>query len=102
MSLLSAGECRQHRNISYYAELLHVSSKYLSDSVKRITSNSTTYLIDRYTVPLLIEYLKDDALSLNQICDDMNFNSISYFSRYCKKHLGMAPGTYRNSVTNSK
>lgn len=99
MRLLEGGECRKHREVSYYAEILNVSPKYLSDTVKRLTGNSVSFLIDRYTIPIIIEFLKDDRLSLNQICDEMNFSSISYFSRYCSKHLGMTPSAYRNKET---
>lgn len=98
MGLLEAGESRRHRDVAYYAQRLCVSSKYLSDSVKKITGNSASYLIDNYTVPILIELLKDENLSLTQICDEMNFNSISYFSRYCAKHLGLSPKAYRSSA----
>ena len=27
--------------------------------------------------------------------DDMQFTSVSYFSRYCVKHLGVSPARYR-------
>lgn len=28
----------------------------------------------------------------------MNFTSLSYFSRYCNKHLGQSPSAYRLSL----
>jgi len=31
----------------------------------------------------------------------MNFGTLSYFSRYCTKHLGMSPSEYRKSLTPS-
>ena len=30
--------------------------------------------------------------------DLMNFTSLSYFSRYCTKHLGQSPSDYRMSL----
>ena len=45
------------------------------------------------TVPL-----NDERLSLTQIADLMNFTSLSYFSRYCTKHLGQSPSDYRMSL----
>lgn len=36
--------------------------------------------------------------ALTQIADRMNFTSLSYFSRYCTKHLGQSPSDYRRSL----
>ena len=81
-----------------YADRLNVSPKYLSATVKRVTGHSVTSFIDRHTVPILKNYLDDERLSLTQIADYMNFTSLSYFSRYCTKHLGMSPSQYRQSL----
>jgi AraC-like DNA-binding protein len=43
------------------------------------------------------DYLDDERLSLTQIAERMNFASLSYFSRYCTKHLGLSPSEYRQS-----
>ena len=86
------------RDVSYYAERLNVSTKYLSATVKRVTGHSVSSFIDRHTVPILKKYLNDERLSLTQIADRMNFTSLSYFSRYCTKHLGQSPSEYRRSL----
>ncbi|MBP5535932.1 MAG: AraC family transcriptional regulator, partial [Bacteroidales bacterium] len=92
------GISRTERDVSYYAERLNVSTKYLSATVKRVTGHSVSSFIDRATVPIMKKYLNDERLSLTQIADRMNFTSLSYFSRYCTKHLGQSPSDYRRSL----
>ena len=67
-------------------------------TIKRVTGHSVTSYIDRHTIPILKDYLNDERLSLTQIADLMNFTSLSYFSRYCTKHLGQSPSDYRLSL----
>ena len=98
MALLATGISRRERDVSYYAGQLNVSAKYLSSTVKRVTGHSITSYIDRHTVPILKDFLDDERLSLTQIADLMNFTSLSYFSRYCTKHLGRSPSEYRQSL----
>ena len=98
MALLATGISRTERDVSYYAERLHVSPKYLSATIKRVTGHSVTSYIDRHTIPILKDFLADERLSLTQIAERMNFATLSYFSRYCTKHLGLSPSEYRQSL----
>lgn len=98
MDLLGTGISRTEREVKYYADRLHVSPKYLSATIKRVTGLSVTSYINRHTVPILKKYLDDERLSLTQISEMMNFSSLSYFSRYCTKHLGQSPSEYRFSI----
>ena len=98
MALLATGISRTEREVNYYAKRLNVSPKYLSATIKRVTGHSVTSYIDRYTIPILKNYLNDDRLSLTQIAEAMNFTTLSYFSRYCTKHLGKSPSEYRLSL----
>ncbi|MCR4619416.1 MAG: helix-turn-helix domain-containing protein [Paludibacteraceae bacterium] len=98
MALLATGISRTEREVNYYAERLNVSPKYLSATIKRVTGHNVTSYIDRYTIPILKDYLNDERLSLTQIAELMNFTSLSYFSRYCNKHLGQSPSEYRLSL----
>ena len=96
--MLSTGISRTEREVTYYAERLNVSPKYLSDTVKRVTGHSVSSYINRHTVPILKNYLGDERLSLTQIAELMDFSSLSHFSRYCTKHLGQSPSEYRQSL----
>ncbi len=98
LALLDSGICRTEREVRYYADRLHVSSKYLSATVKRVTGHSVSSFINRATVTILKKQLDDERLSLTQIADRMHFSTLSYFSRYCQKHLGQSPSDYRRSL----
>ena len=100
LALLENGRAKRYREVGYYANELNVSPKYLSETVKRITGNSVMNLIDKYAVPVLIDFLKNSELTFTQISEEMNFSSLSYFSRYARKHLGMSATAYRlaNSI----
>lgn len=98
MDLLSTGICRTEREMRYYAERLNVSPKYLSATVRRMTGHNVTSYIDRHAVPILKNLLNEERLSITQIAEMMNFKTLSYFSRYCKKQLGMSPQEYRKSL----
>lgn len=96
--ILASGEAMTHREVSYYAERLNVSPKYLSETVTRLTGNSVTYLINRYAGPIISGLLKDDTLSVTQIAYRMGFSSVSYFSRYTKRVLGVSPAEFRRKM----
>ena len=102
MALLESGRSKKYREVAYYAEQLNVTVKYLSNTVKRQTGKSVTYYIDRYTVPMIKEYLEHSALPIVQIAEEMNFTTPSYFSRYVTKHLGVSPKAYRESLIPNK
>lgn len=102
MELLSSGLCQTEREVAYYSDRLHVSAKYLSATVRRLTGQNVNSLIDRYAVAILKELLDDPSLSLTQISERMAFSSLSYFSRYCTKHLGQSPSQYRLSMPDDK
>ena len=97
MSLLRSGHAAKHRSVAYYASCLNVSTKYLSDTVKRHTGKSVSYFIHRHTVPLIKTALDNPEISLTQIAESMHFSSLSYFSRYVTQHLGVSPQQYRLS-----
>ncbi|MDE6394282.1 MAG: helix-turn-helix domain-containing protein [Duncaniella sp.] len=99
--LIRSGHPAKHREVSYYASQLNVSPKYLSDTIKRVTGESVSTHINRAAATVMYEYLKDNTMSVTQIADEMNFTSVSYFSRYCKKYIGKSPARLRTGGVKS-
>lgn len=96
-TLIEGGRPRTQREVSHYAEQLHVTPKYLSDTIKRVTGTSVSTHINNAATAIALEYLKNSNMSVSQIADEMNFSSLSYFSRFCVKHFGMSPVKFRTA-----
>jgi len=96
-ALLESGLPERERKVAFYADQLNVTPQYLGDVVRRSTGGSVVKLIETYTLAILAEHLRNPDISFTQIVDLMNFDSLSYFDRYVKKHLGVSPSQYRVS-----
>lgn len=95
IAMLQGGECLTQRQPSYYAERLCITAGYLTEISTATTQHSPTFWIDYFTRQLLTNLLADKTLTLSDICDKMQFSSLSYFSRYCKRVLGATPSQLR-------
>ncbi|MDE6267381.1 MAG: helix-turn-helix transcriptional regulator [Muribaculaceae bacterium] len=96
-TLIEAGRPKTQREVSDYADQLNVTPKYLSDTIKRVTGTSVSSHINNAATAIALAYLKDDSKSISQIAEEMNFSSLSYFSRFCVKHIGMSPVKFRTA-----
>ena len=96
-ALIEGGRPKTRREVSHYAAQLNVTPKYLSDTIKRVTGTSVSTHINNAATAIALKYLKDSVLSVTQIAEEMNFSSLSYFSRFCVKHIGMSPAKFRTA-----
>ena len=96
-TLIEGGRPKTQREVAHYAAQLNVTPKYLSDTIKRVTGTSVSTHINNAATAIAIEYLKENTMSVSQIADEMNFSSLSYFSRFCVKHIGMSPVKFRTA-----
>lgn len=95
LSLLESGEYRAHREVTWYADKLCVTSKYLSEVSKAVSGYAANFWINRYTVLDISRLLRDKSLTFVQISDMFGFSSPAYFSRYVSHNLGVRPTDYR-------
>ncbi len=95
LKILEEGTYHEHREVSYYADCLCVTSKYLSEVSKKVSGYTANYWINRYTILDISRLLRDKSLSFVRISDMFGFSSPAYFSRYVQQHLGIKPSDYR-------
>ncbi len=91
LKMLEDGTYREHREVTYYADSLCVTSKYLSEVSKKVSGYAANYWINRYTILDISRLLRDRSLTFVQISDMFGFSSPAYFSRYVQQHLGVKP-----------
>lgn len=88
---------KKERFLDFYASKLDVSSKHLSRTVKETTGFTAVDWIDRFVILEAKVLLRSTNLSIQQISDELNFASQSFFGKYFKKHAGKSPKDFRNS-----
>ena len=95
IQLLDDGHFRKNRDLQFYADRLCITPHYLSEVSKRVTNRPATYWIDLYLSNEVIRLLTTTDRTLTDIAYDLNFSSLSYFTRYAQKLLGMSPTNFR-------
>lgn len=90
-------DCRQQRDVAFYADKLCLTPKYLSQVSKSVSGLPASEWISFYSAFELITLLNDQSKTLTEVSCMMNFETLSHFSRYTKKLLGKPPTEYRKN-----
>lgn len=91
---------RTHRNVGHYSDKLIITPKYLSALIKEISGSSAAEWIDEYLIAEASILLKFSDKNIQQIADELNFPSQSFFSKFFKQHTGKTPTEYREVSKN--
>lgn len=94
LELLSEYEGKE-RSVSFYANKMCISSKYLSTLVKSTSGKSALEWIHEYTIEAIIRQLKYTDKSIKEIADDLNFPNMSFFGKFVKSQVGVPPKEFR-------
>lgn len=88
---------REERMISFYANKLCITPKYLSKIVKENTGRSAGEWIENHVVLDARAMLQSSDMTIQQIAVSLNFPNQSFFGKYFKRATGMSPKQYRNN-----
>lgn len=86
---------RESRSVSFYADKMDMTPRYLTGVVTAMTGKSAKYAIDEYAVMQMKLALQDDTRSINDIAWEFHFSGPAYFSNYFKQHTSISPQHYR-------
>lgn len=89
--------CVHEREVSFYADKLCISTRYLSTIVRSVSHSSAKEFIDRSVVLEIKMMLQSTDLSVQEIAYRLRFPDQSYLGRFFKKHTGESPTEYRNA-----
>jgi AraC family transcriptional regulator, transcriptional activator of pobA len=84
-----------NRDVSFYANALNISAKYLSVITLEHSTYGAKQWIDDYVILELKVRLRSTADSLQKISDTFNFPDLAFMSKYFKLRAGMSPSEYR-------
>ncbi len=90
---------KQERSVRYYAERLHITPKYLSTIVHEVSGYHASDWINEVVINESKNLLKNTGKTIQEISDELNFCSQSFFGKYFKEHVGCSPKHYRKQTT---
>lgn len=83
------------RQVNFYASKLCVTPKHLSTMVREVTHLSILEWINNVTVLNIKRRLLTTTDTIQQISEELNFQTPSSFIRYFRQHTGITPAKYR-------
>jgi len=86
---------REHRELSFYADRLCLSPRYLASIVKQASGRSPAEWINERVMGEAKQMLTYSELSVKQIAQHLNFPNQSFFGKYFRHHTGLSPLKYR-------
>lgn len=87
---------RSERSISFYADKMFISPKYLSLVIKEATGRSAAEWIDQYVLQEAKNLLRYSGKNVQQVAYELNFTNQSSFGKYFKHLTGMSPTQFQN------
>lgn len=85
------------REVLFYANELGVSCGYLNEVCNEVSTHSAKEIIDSAVASRLKYELSYTSKTIQELADEYNFPSQSYFSRYFKRLAGMTPSEFRKN-----
>jgi AraC-like DNA-binding protein len=86
---------KEQRDIGFYADKLCLTPKHLSKVIKENSGKSAGEWIDDYVILEAKALLKSTNMTIQQISDELNFPSQSFFGKYFKRNTGVSPSEYK-------
>ena len=93
---LSREHYKKEKNLSFYADKIFISEKYLFVCVKEITHRSPSEILAVWTMSYAKMQLITTKKSISEISSELYFSDQYAFGKFFKKHSGVSPRTFRN------
>lgn len=85
------------RSVSFYADRLCLSPKYLTSLVKSVSGCTVQQLVFKAITKKAISLISTTDKSIKEIADLLNFPNSSAFGTFFKKQVGVSPTVYRQN-----
>ena len=88
IELLRNGDYKAHRDVTYYADKLFITAKYLSDVCRVVTGHPANYWINHFAKVDIRLQLRSQRMTVLEISEMFHFSSPAHFTRYVLSQFG--------------
>jgi len=97
LSLL-AEHYKSAHNVSFYADQLSISTRYLSQITNMVSGQTPKQIIDNYLQKEAEQMLTSTTLTIQEISIALGFTSQVTFAKFFKSKRSIAPSSYRSNL----
>ena len=90
--------CLNQREVSFYAQKMFITPRYLSAITQAVAGETAKNIIDKHVILEIKVLLESTDLSIQEIANRLQFPDQSFFGRYFKKHSSISPQYYRRKL----
>ena len=85
----------EHRELSFYADLLNITTTYLSRIVRQMSGRTVLDFLVSALVSEAAIRLKTTNRSITQLADDFHFSDQAAFTKFFTRMKGISPKKFR-------
>ena len=97
VSLVAEHYCEAH-DVSFYADKLCITTRYLSQITDNVVGKSPKQIIADYLMSEAKSYLETTRLTIQEITDKLGFSSGALFCKFFKTQASISPTEYRSRL----
>ena len=86
---------KRERRVSWYANQMGLTPKYLSEIISSTSKRTPNDWIDKYVTTEIRNQLSNTNKKISEIAEDLHFPSQSFLGKYFRENVGMSPSEYR-------
>ena len=90
--------CKEQHEVSFYAKELCITPGHLSRVLNAFSGKSAMKWISDALISEAKILLRKSDINIQQISEELHFGEQSSFSKFFKKHTGITPVEYRNTI----
>lgn len=87
----------ENKQVSYYTNLMNLSSFQLNEITKSTVGKTSSVLINDHIILEAKRHLLATPNQVKEIADQLGYEDVSYFIRFFKKQTGYSPEAFRNA-----
>jgi YesN/AraC family two-component response regulator len=87
---------KEERSVQFYANLLFITPKHLTKTVKELTNKTCGELIDDMVIIEAKVLLTTPSLSVGNVAEMLHFSDQFFFSKFFKRRTGLTPTEFRS------
>lgn len=96
--LLLDEHCKQERRLSFYADRLCITSKYLTVLIKHASGRNARQWIVDFVIAESKRLLQKKSLTVLEVSNRMNFPNQSFFTKFFRQYTGQTPTEYKEFI----